>query len=139
MPFRDTAFAAALSLGLCCQAALAASGENWDYAMSIEMAGMKMPLPPAKVCARPEEGNTPPVDRNCEIKERKVSGSTTTFRIVCGPPEPGELKGQFTRTGDRVEGRYTMTQDGESMTVVALGRKLGACDPSKPALPGNKK
>jgi hypothetical protein len=113
-------------------------GEAWDYALTIEMEGMKMPLPSSKTCVRPDEGNTPPVDKNCTLKDRKVSGGTTTFHIVCGPPEPGELKGQFTRKGDRVEGRYTMKQGGDTMTVVAVGRKLGACDPSKPALPGGK-
>ena len=119
--------------------AAGATGEQWDYAMTMEMAGMKMPLPATQVCATPEQGNTPPVEKHCEIKERKVSGATTTFRIVCGPPEPGELKGQFTRKGDRVEGRYTMTQDGESMTVVAVGRKLGSCDPSKLPQPAGKR
>lgn len=110
------------------------TGEEWDYALTMEMEGMKMPLPSSKVCVRPDEGNTPPMDKNCKLKDRKVSGNTTTFHIVCGPPEPGELKGQFTRKGDRVEGRYTMTQGSDTMTVVAVGRKLGACDPSKPAL-----
>jgi hypothetical protein len=119
--------------------AAAAAGEQWEYAMTVEMEGMKMPLPASKVCIKADEGHTPPVEKNCKLKDRKVSGATTTFHIVCGPPEPGELKGQFTRKGDRVEGRYTMTQDGEAMTVAAVGKKLGACDPSKPALPGAKK
>ena len=113
-------------------------GDEWDYALTMEMEGMRMPLSSSKVCIRPDEGNTPPVDKNCKLKERKVSGSTTTFHIVCGPPEPGELKGKFTRKGDRVEGRYVMTQGGDTVTVAAVGRRLGACDPSKPALPVNK-
>lgn len=129
------------SLALCMATAAGAAraadpgGEAWDYAMTVEMAGMKMPMPASTVCVRPEEGNTPPVDKHCQLKDRKVSGGTTTFHIVCGPPEPGELKGQFTRKGDRVEGRYAMTQGGETMTVVAVGTKHGACDPSKPMLP----
>lgn len=131
---------AALALAAAVGPAKAAGsqGEEWDYAMTVEMAGMKMPLPPSKVCVRPEDGNTPPVDKNCELKERKVSGATTTFRIVCGPPEPGELKGQFTRRGDRVEGRYTLKQGSDAMTVLANGRKLGACDSAKPATPRGK-
>jgi hypothetical protein len=48
-------------------------------------------------------------------------------------------KGQFTRGVDRVEGRYTMTQGGESMTVVTVGKKLVACDPDKPLGPAKKK
>jgi hypothetical protein len=111
--------------------AAAPAGEEWEYTMTVEMGGMKMPLPSSKVCTRPGEGNTPPVEKNCKVKEHKVSGATTSFVIVCGPPEPGEMRGRFTRKGDRVEGRYTMTQGGDAMTVTADGRKLGACDPSK--------
>ncbi|MEW5882424.1 MAG: DUF3617 family protein [Pseudomonadota bacterium] len=122
----------ALSCAVIAPALAQPKGDEWDYALTVQMGGMQMPLPASKVCARPDEGNTPPVDKHCQIKERKVSGATTSFRIVCGPPEPGEMKGQFTRKGDRVEGRYTMTQGGESMTVVAVGKRLGACDPSKP-------
>jgi len=119
-------------------AAAQPNGEQWEYSMAIDMGGMKMPLPATKVCTRPDEGNTPPVEKHCQLKEHKVSGATTNFRIVCGPPEPGEMKGQFTRKGDRVEGRYTMKQGGETMTVISNGRKLGMCDPSKPQLPTGK-
>lgn len=113
-------------------------GEDWDYAMTVEMGGMKMPLPATRTCTRSEEGNTPPVDKHCKLKDRKTSGSNTTFHIVCGPPEPGEMKGQFTRKGDRVEGRYILKNTDGEMVVTANGRKLGACDPSKPALPVGK-
>lgn len=130
---------AALSCAAAAPAWAQPRGEEWDYALTVEVGGMQMPLPATKVCARPDEGNTPPVDKHCQIKERKVSGATTSFRIVCGPPEPGELKGRFTRKGDRVEGRYTMTQGGDTMTVVAVGTRLGACDPSRPvSLEGKK-
>jgi hypothetical protein len=127
------------SLGLAAAAVLAAGGESWEYAMTVEAGGMKMPLPPSTICTRPGQGDTPPVERNCEIKERKLSGATTTFRIVCGPPEPGELKGDFRRKDDLVEGRYTMTKDGESMIVTAIGSKKGSCDPSKPPEPAGMK
>lgn len=103
------------------------------------MGGMRMQLPAAKVCARPDEGNTPPVDKHRQIAELKASGATTGFRIVCGPPEPAERKGRFTRNGRRVQGRYAMTQGGESRTVVADGKRLGACDPPRPvSLGGNR-
>jgi hypothetical protein len=108
-------------------------GETWEYNMTVEVAGMKMPMPSSKVCVRPEEGYTPPVDKNCQLKEHEIKGETTTFTITCGAPEPGELKGEFTRKGDSIEGVYSMTQEGESMTVTTIGRKLGECDPSKPA------
>ncbi len=99
---------------------------------------MKMPLPATKVCTRAEEGNTPPIDQHCKLKDRKITGGTTSFHIVCGPPQPSEMKGQFTRKGDRLQGRYTMTNADGEMLVTAEGRKLGACDPSKPALRGGK-
>jgi hypothetical protein len=114
-------------------------GEEWEYALSLDMEGMKMPLPPSRVCVRPDEGHTPQVDKHCTLKDRKVSGSTTTFHIVCGPPEPGEIKGEFTRKGDRVEGRYTLKQGGDTMTVIANGRRLGACDPTEPGVPTARK
>lgn len=113
-------------------------GESWEYAMTVNMDGMKMPMPPSTVCVRPEDGHTPPVEKHCTLKDRKVSGATTTFHIVCGPPEPGEMKGQFTRKGDRVEGRYTMKSADGEMAVTSDGRKTGACDPSRPMLPGSK-
>lgn len=129
-------FCLALSVG---SAVVAGNkGEQWDYTLAIEIEGKQMPLPPSKVCVRPEDGDTPPVEKHCQVSERTVSGNTTTFRIVCGSPEPGELKGQFTRKGDHVEGRYAMTQDGEVLTVVASGHRLGTCDPDKPALPTAK-
>jgi len=129
-----------VALGLTSPASFAqANGEEWEYTMTVEMEGMQMPLPPSKVCVKPDEGHTPPVDKHCKLKDRKISGATTTFHIVCGPPEPAELKGKFTLKGDSVEGLYTVTQEGEITTVVAVGKKLGDCDPSKPALPEAKK
>jgi hypothetical protein len=134
-----TAAALASALGMAAETANAQpKGESWDYAMTVEMEGMKMPLPATQTCVRPDDGNTPPVEKHCKLKDRKTSGGTTTFHIVCGPPEPGEMKGQFTRKGDRVEGRYTMKNADGEMVVTANGRKLGACDPSKPALPVGK-
>ncbi|MCS7101768.1 MAG: DUF3617 domain-containing protein [Burkholderiaceae bacterium] len=106
-------------------------GEEWEYALTMQMEGMKMPLPPSRVCLRPDEGHAPETEKHCTFKERKVSGATTTFHIVCGPPDPGEVKGSYTRKGDRVEGRYTIKRGANTMTVQADGRRLGRCDPSK--------
>lgn len=114
-------------------------GEEWEYAMATEMEGMKLQLPPSRACVRPDEGNTPAIDKNCQLKDVKVSGSTTNFRIVCGPPEPGEGSGRFTRKGDRVEGRYTMKNAGGEMIVTTDGRKVGPCDPARATLPGGRK
>jgi len=124
-------------LAASCMAILAAGpvaaqpkGEEWEWAMTVDMQGMSLPMPPTTSCVRPGEGYVPPIENHCRIKGQKVSGSTTTFLIVCGPPTPGEMRGQFTRKGDRIEGRYTHTQGGESMSVVTTGRRLGPCDPT---------
>jgi hypothetical protein len=127
------AAAAAATLVVVSPVSAQTRGEEWEYAMATEMGGMKLQLPPSRVCARPEDGNTPTVDRNCQLKDVKVSGGTTNFRIVCGAPEPGEGAGRFTRKGDRVEGRYTMKNADGEMIVTTSGRKLGSCDPSKQA------
>lgn len=47
------------------------SGEKWEDEMTVEMAGMTMPLPTTEVCARPDEGNTPPVEKHCKLKDKK--------------------------------------------------------------------
>lgn len=135
------ALAVAASIGwlVAPPAAARPKGEEWDYALTMEIEGTKVPLPPVNVCVLPDEGHTPEVDVHCTLKDKKTAGETTRFHIVCGPPDPGEMKGSFTRNGDRVEGRYTMKQDGDTMTVLTVGRKLGACDPSKPALPARRK
>jgi hypothetical protein len=110
-------------------------GEEWEYVMATEMGGMKLQLPPSKTCVRPEEGTTPAVDKNCQLKDVKVNGGTTSFRIVCGPPDPGEGTGRFTRKGDRVEGRYTMKNSDGEMVVTANGRRLGGCEPARTTVP----
>lgn len=139
LALRRTGLALLVGAAVAASAAAQPKGEEWEYTMTMEMQGIKMPLPPSKVCLRPDEGHTPEVEKHCQLKERKTSGATTTFHIVCGPPEPGELKGSFTQKGNRVEGRYTMKQGGEMMTVLADGRRLGACDPAKPPSPAGKK
>ncbi len=108
-----------------------ATGEEWEYTITVDMNGMKMPMQPMKVCMEPDQGDLPPLEPNCQLKSSGVSGATTSFHVVCGEPEPGEMKGQFTRKGDRLEGSYTFTADGEQATMTTVGRKLGKCDPSK--------
>ncbi|GIW55737.1 MAG: hypothetical protein KatS3mg082_2141 [Nitrospiraceae bacterium] len=113
-------------------------GEEWEWTMTVDMQGMSLPVPPTKSCVRPDEGYTPPIEENCQMKNRKVSGGTTTFLIVCGPPTPGQMQGQFTRKGDRIEGRYTHTQGSDTMNVVTNGRRLGSCDPTQPSAGARK-
>ena len=106
-----------------------AAGEQWEYTGTMEMMGMKMPLPPAKMCQKPDAAQTPPVQNNCKVSDVQKQGNTTSFKILCGPPEPMEGSGKTTRTGDRLDFTYRLkSADGEMVTNMS-GKKTGACTP----------
>jgi hypothetical protein len=106
-----------------------AVGESWEYTGTMEMAGMKMPMPPTRACTSMGETSAPPVDPRCTVSDVKTSGNRTSFRVVCGPPDPMEGSGESTRTGDRIESRYRLKSSGGEMVMAFSGRKLGACTP----------
>jgi hypothetical protein len=104
------------------------AGAEWEYQGNMDMMGMKMPIPPTKRCQNPaEENNTPPVDSNCEVKDVMTEGNTTSFKIVCGEPDPMEGSGTTTHTDDKVDVTYTMSAEGAVMAFTMTGKKLGAC------------
>jgi hypothetical protein len=107
------------------------AGESWEMSTTMQMQGMTMPMPPNRICLKTGEAAPPPAEKNCKTTNVTVSGNTTSFKVVCGPPEPMEGSGEMTRKGDRMEGRYIMkSKDGE-MTMLMSGRKVGACTPPK--------
>ena len=105
------------------------AGESWEYTGSMEMAGMKMPIPPTRACARPGETGAPPMDPRCKITDLKASGNKTAFQIVCGPPEPMQGSGESTRTGDAIESRYRLKSSDGEVVMTLSGRKVGTCTP----------
>jgi len=107
------------------------AGESWEYSGSMEMEGMKMPIPPTRACALPGETGAPPVDPRCKITDLRASGNTTAFQVVCGPPEPMRGSGESTRTGDRIETRYRLKSSGGEVVMTLSGRKVGACTPGQ--------
>ena len=130
--------AASLALLAAAPAFGAAAGEEWEYTISVESEGMKMPPYPVKMCMETEQGDIgrqPGLHRLHHLVPAPRAGA---FRIVCGPPEPGEVKGQLTRKGDRIEGSYTFISEGEQMKMTTVGRRLGKCDPSKERRPAGK-
>jgi hypothetical protein len=106
-----------------------AAGEQWEYTGTMEMMGMKMPMPPTKMCQKPDEAKTPPVQSNCTVSDVKVQGNTTSFKMMCGPPERMEGSGTTTRTADRLETTYRMKSADGEMTYNMSGKKTGACTP----------
>jgi hypothetical protein len=106
-----------------------AVGESWEYTGTMEMGGMKMPMPPTRACTSMGETSAPPVDPRCKVSDVKTSGNGTSFRVVCGPPDPMEGSGESTRTGDRIESRYRLKSSAGEMVMTLGGRKVGACTP----------
>lgn len=107
------------------------AGESWEYTGSMEMAGMKMPIPPTRACALPSETGAPPVDPRCKIIDFKASGNKTTFQVVCGPPDPMQGSGESTRTGDRIDSRYRLKSSEGEVVMTLSGRKVGTCTPGQ--------
>ena len=107
------------------------AGEAWEYTGSMEMEGMKMPIPPSRACALPGESATPPVDPRCKVTDLRTSGNKTTFQIVCGPPEPMQGSGESTRTGDRIDARYRLKSTSGEVAMTLNGRKVGTCTPGQ--------
>lgn len=105
------------------------TGEQWEYTGTMEMMGMKMPIPPAKLCQKPDEAKMPPVQSNCKVSDVQVRGNTTSFKMLCGPPEPMEGSGTTTRTADRIETTYRMKSADGEMVYNMSGKKTGACQP----------
>jgi hypothetical protein len=104
------------------------AGEEWEYQGNVDMMGMKMPVPATRRCQNPEdENNTPPVDSNCEVNDVVSEGNTTSFKMVCGDPNPMEGSGTTTRTDDTIDVNYSMTAEGMVMAFTMTGKKLGAC------------
>lgn len=105
------------------------AGEQWEYQGTMEMMGMKMPIPPSKQCQRPDAAKTPPVQNNCKLSDVQVRGNTTSYKIQCGPPQPMEGSGQTVSTGDRLDATYKMKMAEGEMTYVMTGKKTGSCTP----------
>ena len=119
----------AAMLGVSAHAHAQAVGESWEYTGTMEMGGMKMPMPPTRACTGMGEASAPPVDPRCAVSDVKTSANRTSFRIVCGPPNPMEGSGESARTGDRIESRYRLKSSDGEMVMTLSGRKVGACTP----------
>lgn len=104
-------------------------GEQWEYQGTMEMMGMKMPIPPSKVCQKPDAARTPPVQNNCTISDVQTNGNVTTYKVLCGPPQPMEGSGTTTGTGDRRDVTQKMKMAEGEITYVMTGKKTGSCTP----------
>ena len=124
-----TALALTASIMSAAPLAAQATGEQWEYTGTMEMMGMKMPMPPAKMCQKPDAAQTPPMQSNCKVSDVQVQGNTTSFKMMCGPPEAMEGSGKTTRTADRLDTTYRMKSADGEMVYTMSGKKTGACTP----------
>jgi hypothetical protein len=114
-----------------------ASGEFWEMTTKMEMAGMPAGMagmmggPPQKVCMlKGQEGK--PVkskDRDdCTMSDLKQSGNTVTFNMKCSGKKPMTGSGEITSAPGSFSQRVKMKADGEDMTIVSTGKRIGgAC------------
>ncbi len=129
MRARPTLSAAVLALAALTGASdlhAASVKQSWAYSGTLEADGMKMPLPSTTVCVAVDE-TTPPLDKRCKASDVKTVGDKTSFRIVCGKPDPMQGSGESTRSGDTIQSIYRLkSADGEVVTRLT-GRRVGSC------------
>jgi len=106
----------------------AASGEQWEYTMSIVAPdGSSTPMNTLTACRSASAALRPAPQPNCKVEDFKSSGNKASFRLVCGPPQSMTMTGEVTRNGDTTSGTVRMQQNGQDMVMKQSSRKLGSC------------
>jgi len=129
--------AASCGLLLAAGAAAAEGGVYWEQTVQMEMKGVPfaMPAQTQKICMPADRWDRPPQaqkDKNCELKDVKVSGQTMTWKMICTGDQAMTGEGELTRAGDTFKGRTHLAMDQGEMTMKFSGKKLGgACDPGE--------
>lgn len=115
---------------------------NWETTieMKMEMEGMPFPMPPMtyKVtqCLTKKDmvPSTAKKDEKCEVRNRKISGNTVSWSVVCVDKEGrSEGDGTITYAGGSYQGtinmKITAKDDPKPMrsTMKMNGKRLGNC------------
>jgi len=108
--------------------AYAASGELWEYTLTLEMQGMSTPMGSGTFCRAANASLKPALPANCKLDQFSVAGNTSSFRAVCGPPQNSIMSGKVTRTGDQVSGVFRVQGGGNDVTMLQKAHKVGGCD-----------
>ena len=108
-------------------AAQASAGESWEFTMSMDSGGHKVPMMTEKVCAKPESINGPMPSKECKISNLKPSGSKMTYHFSCTGAMSMEGDGEGQRKGDSIEVVMHAKMPQGDMTMYQSGRKLGDC------------
>lgn len=123
--------AAALSLAICPLIAHAAAGEQWEYTQKMDMQGMKVPMPPMKVCEKANREFLAPVQKNCKVDLVGKQGDKVSWKMKCTAPDPMEGNGWSTVKGDQMNAEMDLRTQNGNMHIVTTGKKLGSCTPKE--------
>jgi len=137
MAFRTTfAVALAAASGLA-QAAPVIQPGLWEITTRMEMPGMPagMGQHATQTCYRPgdvqDAAKTVPKDKNCEVKDYKLSGNTASWRMECRGETEMTGTGTFTYAGNSYSGttKFAMKQGGRSMNMTQAysAKRIGDC------------
>ncbi|MGH8531077.1 MAG: DUF3617 domain-containing protein [Nevskiales bacterium] len=129
--------AVALAAGLASHVAVAAEESTmkpgqWEYTMTMEMAGMPVAMPPTTYThcltqadldkgAQYEAGD----QKECEMKNLKHSASGASYDMVCKNGSAGHY--DFTVMDTSMQGKGSMTVQGQEMKTNFSAKRTGDC------------
>jgi len=110
---------------------------EWETVTEMVMEGMPFSMPPTKMTQCITKQDLVPTkgkeDKNCTIKEQKVTGNTVRWSIVCKDKDStSEGKGEITYSGRSYRGSIQMTDTKKGgapdrITMKMSGKHLGPC------------
>jgi hypothetical protein len=109
--------------------AAAADGELWEVTSQMSMPGFAMPAQTQRACT-PKDSQEPPgaVEPGCTMRDVKVTGNKTSWRVECTGPHAMSGTGEIIRSSaDAYTGTMRFSSPDGAMTTKLSGRRVGAC------------
>lgn len=112
--------------------AQAGTGNKYRVTTKMEMPGMGMSMPgqTMEVCGAKNEPSQSmvPADKNCTVRDYRVTGNKTSFRMVCTGRDALEGTGEFEMVANGYRGKMDMMAEGERMVMRFEGTRIGDCN-----------
>lgn len=117
----------------------------WETTMSMEMKGMQMPFAMKPItntqCISKKDAQDPDKtvpktskeNKDCQMKDYKVSGNRVTWKVECKGKHPSTSTGEMTYSGGTsYEGSMTMDTEGNASNNMHMiyhfkGKRIGDC------------
>ena len=106
---------------------------QWEITSVMDMPNMPMKMPPQTVkhCYTKEDVSDQRKvinrDKNCTVKDYKVSGSKVTWTVVCTGPNSGTMNGETVFSDTSYTSTMKMKSQGQNMTMKVKGKRIGNC------------